>query len=63
MDMPEADDPNSNAPRHFDSAAGSYNGDAFNSYPGGNGNGASRDMVASLGDVKPTIRDFDGKRE
>lgn len=39
-----------------DSAAGSTFGST-------NGGSSTRDMVASLGDVKPSIRQFDGKSE
>lgn len=67
MDVPDVYDPNPRSAsqngrrgRHerSDSAAGSVFGDAST-----NGGSSSRDMVASVGDVKPSIRQFDGKSE
>lgn len=69
MDVPDVYDPNPSASRsggssrgrghaRSDSAAGSAFGDAST-----NGGSSSRDMVASVGDVKPSIRQFDGKSE
>lgn len=63
MDVPEVFDPNTsssssrnggNSHQRNDSAAGSVFGST-------NGGSSSRDMVASLADVKPSIREFDGK--
>eukprot|EP00752_Nemacystus_decipiens_P004110 g3760.t1 len=61
MDVPEVFDPNTSSTsrngqhQRNDSAAGSVFGSS-------NGRSSSRDMVASLGDVKPSIREFDGKK-
>jgi len=66
MDVSDVHDPNPSSSRssrgrhaRSDSAAGSGFGDAN----GSNGGSSSRDMVASVGDVKPSIRQFDGKSE
>ena len=60
MDLPEAMDPN--APHHADRAAGTTGGE-INDISGTISQDVGQDMVASLDDVKPSIRDFDGKRE
>lgn len=51
MDMPEAEDPSN--PTNGGGGVGNYS----------NGDDATRDMVATLSDVKPSVREFDGKSE
>lgn len=55
MDMPEAEDPSNPANGAAGGGAGDYNGSS--------GDDATRDMVATLKDLKPSIREFDGKSE
>ena len=64
MDLPDAEDPNSDLRANGgDSAAGSSNGsDGYRGGGGGGGN-LSRDMVATLGEVRPSFRDFEAKSE
>lgn len=64
MDLPDAEDPNAALRTNGgDSAAGSSNGsDGYRGAGGGGGN-MSRDMVATLGEVRPSFRDFDAKSE
>lgn len=65
MDLPDAEDPNSGLRSNGgDSAAGSSNGDDYGGGGGVGGRGnRSRDMVATLAEVRPSFREFDGKSE
>lgn len=61
MDVPEVFDPNTNTFTNGRQKDG--DSDAGSNFGGTNGGSGSRDMVATLGDVKPSIREFEGKSE